>query len=128
MSETMVPGARTPILSNKMYDGLKWTAQIGLPALGTLYAALAVFWGFPFVEQIMGSIVAVDFFLGTLLGISSRTYNNSDARYNGQLVVDTRDPSKDVYSLNLDKPLDELRNEDSLVLKVESPPAEGTSH
>lgn len=61
-------------MSNKTYDILKWIAQILLPALGTLYAALAGIWGFPFAEQIVGTISAVDLFLGALLGISSKKY------------------------------------------------------
>ena len=62
------------ILSNKQYDVLKWIAQILLPALGTLYFALAGIWGFPFGEQIVGTITAVDTFLGVLLGISTKQY------------------------------------------------------
>lgn len=62
-------------LSNKAYDVLKWVAQIALPALGTLYASLAVIWGFPYGEEIVGTIVAVDTFLGALLSISSAKYN-----------------------------------------------------
>lgn len=62
-------------LSNKVYDVLKWVAQILLPALGTLYFALAGIWGFPYGEQIIGTITAVDVFLGVILGISSANYN-----------------------------------------------------
>lgn len=62
-------------MSNSMYDKLKWIAQILLPAVGTLYFALAQIWGFPFAEQIVGSISAIDCFLGALLGISTALYN-----------------------------------------------------
>lgn len=62
------------IFSNKTYDVLKWIAQILLPALGTLYFALAQIWGLPYGEQIVGTITAVDAFLGALLGISSIYY------------------------------------------------------
>ena len=65
-------------LSNKAYDVLKWIAQILLPALGTLYFALAGIWGFPYGEQIIGTITAVDVFLGVLLGISSANYNKGE--------------------------------------------------
>lgn len=61
-------------LSNKAYDCLKWIAQILLPAVGTLYFALAGIWGFPYAEQIVGTITAIDTFLGCLLGISSMRY------------------------------------------------------
>ena len=62
-------------LSNKTYDILKWIAQILLPALATLYFALAGIWGFPFGEQIVGTLTAIDTFLGVILGISSAQYN-----------------------------------------------------
>lgn len=61
--------------SNKVYDVLKWIAQIFLPAIGTLYFALAGIWGFPFGEEIVGTITAVDTFLGVILGISTANYN-----------------------------------------------------
>jgi hypothetical protein len=110
------------MLSNKLYDSLKWAAQIGLPALGTLYASLAVIWGFPFADEVVGTIVAIDFFLGVILGLSNRAYHRSGAKYDGELLVDTRDPSKDIYSLNLDEPLDKLSQSESITLKVETPP------
>lgn len=62
-------------MSNKVYDVLKWIAQMLLPALGTLYFALAGIWGLPFGEEIVGTITAVDTFLGIILGISSINYN-----------------------------------------------------
>lgn len=61
-------------LNSKVYDVLKWIAQILLPALGTLYFALAGIWGFPYAEQVVGTITAIDTFLGVVLGISSYTY------------------------------------------------------
>lgn len=62
-------------MTNKMYDTLKWIAQILLPAIGTLYFALAQIWGLPFAEQIVGTITALDCFLGAILGISTAVYN-----------------------------------------------------
>ena len=62
-------------MSNKVYDALKWIAMYLLPALGTLYFALAGIWGLPYGEQIVGTITAVDTFLGVMLGISASQYN-----------------------------------------------------
>lgn len=62
-------------MSNKIYDALKWVAMYLLPALGTLYFALAGIWGWPYGEQVVGTITAIDTFLGVLLGISSAQYN-----------------------------------------------------
>lgn len=68
-------------LSNKAYDTLKFIAQIVLPALGTLYFALAAIWGLPYGEQIVGTITAVDAFLGALLGISTEKYKRDQELY-----------------------------------------------
>jgi hypothetical protein len=62
-------------MKNKTYDILKFIALIFLPALGTLYFALSQIWGLPYGEQIVGTITAIDTFLGALLGISTMQYN-----------------------------------------------------
>ena len=62
-------------MSNKVYDILKWIALFLLPAIGTLYFALAGIWGFSYGEQVVGTITAVDTFLGVVLGISTARYN-----------------------------------------------------
>ena len=61
-------------MSNKTYDILKWIAMYLLPAAGTLYFALA---GLPYGEQVVGTITAVDTFLGVILGISTSQYNKA---------------------------------------------------
>lgn len=70
-------------MSNKVYDILKWIAQIVLPAVATLYFALAKIWGFPYAAEVVGTISAVDAFLGALLGISSSQYNKTLEDKNG---------------------------------------------
>lgn len=61
-------------MSNKLYDVLKWVAMVFLPAIGTLYFAVAGIWGFPYAEQVGGTITAVVTFLGVVLGVSSAQY------------------------------------------------------
>ena len=63
------------IMNDKVYDILKLIAQVILPALGTLYFAIAQIWGLPYGEEIVGTITAIDAFLGAVLGISSINYN-----------------------------------------------------
>lgn len=65
-------------LNNKMYDILKWIALLFLPALGTLYFSLAGIWNLPYGEQIVGTITAIDTFLGVILGISTVKYNKTN--------------------------------------------------
>lgn len=64
-------------MNSKVYDILKFIAQIILPAIGTLYFALASIWGLPYAEQIVGTVAAVDTFLGAILGISTAMYRKA---------------------------------------------------
>ena len=61
-------------MSNKVYDILKWIAQILIPAIATLYFGLAKIWGFPYPAEIVGTLSLVDAFLGAILGISTMNY------------------------------------------------------
>lgn len=62
-------------MSNKLYDNLKFVAQIVLPAAATFVVTVSGIWGLPYGEQISGTVMAADLFLGALLGISSSNYN-----------------------------------------------------
>lgn len=104
------------LMTNRTYDFLKWVAQIVLPALGTLYFALSRIWGFPYGEQIVGTITAIDAFLGTILKVSSDNYEGD-----GELIVDTSDPLKDIYSIAIDDYPEKLASKDTVVLKVSRP-------
>lgn len=61
-------------LKKGVYDFTKWIALIFLPAAGVLYAALAVVWNLKYTVQVTNSVLAVDTFLGALVGISSKGY------------------------------------------------------
>lgn len=102
-------------LNDKVYDILKWIAMYLLPALGTLYFAIAQIWGFPYGEEVVGTITALDTFLGVILGISNKGYEGD-----GTLVVDTTNPDKDTYTLALNNDFDILKNKDKVVLKTET--------
>ena len=62
-------------LNDKVYDVLKWIALIFIPAVGALYFGLAQIWGFPYGEEIVGTLTLIDTFLGALIGISTVNYN-----------------------------------------------------
>ena len=65
-------------LNDKTYDIQNWIPMYLLPAAGTLYFALAGIWGLPYGEQVVGTITAVDTFLGVILGISTAQYNKAN--------------------------------------------------
>lgn len=101
-------------LDNKVYDILKWIAQYFLPAAATLYFTLSETWGLPYGDQVVGTISAIDLFLGALLGISSASYKGD-----GTIQVDTTDPEKDTYRLVLNIPVEELPNKKMVTLYVD---------
>lgn len=68
------------MLSNRIYDILKYIALIALPASGALYFTLSQIWGLPYGEEVVGTIAAVDTFLGTLLQISTAIYNKNNVQ------------------------------------------------
>ena len=76
-------------MTNRVYDVLKYIAQIILPALGTLYFALSPIWGLPYGKAIVGTIAAIDAFLGTVLKISS------DKFYKRKVIADVKDNSSE---------------------------------
>lgn len=102
-------------LPNKIYDVLKWVSMCVLPGLGTLYFALTQIWGLPYGTEVVGTIAAINTFLGVLIGVSSTTYPGD-----GTLKVDTSDPSKDVYNLNLDIPIEDLSSKKTVTFKVDA--------
>lgn len=85
-----------PLLSSAVYDKLKHTVAIVLPALAALYIGLGQVWHFPNIEQVSGSIATVNTFLGVLLGLSTKSYNNSDAKYAGVIQVDDSGATKKI--------------------------------
>lgn len=67
------------IKNNQTYDVLKEIALTVLPALSVLYLALAGLWGLPYPQQVSGTIMAVDAFLGAILHVSNKKYNETKA-------------------------------------------------
>ncbi len=74
--DEMIEFPQTPFgITASSYNVLKWVTMAFLPASGALYFTLAILWGFPFGEQIVGTIVALTAFMGLLLGVSKTRYN-----------------------------------------------------
>jgi len=65
-------------MTNKIYDIAKWTITVGIPAIAALYFGLSQIWGFPYTEQIVGSLAVIGVFGGAVLGISSINYQRNN--------------------------------------------------
>lgn len=68
------------MFSDGVYDVLKWVAQYLLPALATFWLTVAKIWGIPYGVEIGATISALDVFLGVVLGISSKNYNEMTSK------------------------------------------------
>ena len=112
---------RDHLLSNRVYDVLNFIALVFLPALGTLYFTLAGIWGLPAAEQVVGTIVAVDAFLGVFLKVGTNSYNNSEAKYDGSIDVLPNKAGGQTYSLNLNGDPAYLHKVDQVSFKVNPP-------
>lgn len=117
MSESSPTPTTTPLLSDKAYSALKRSATIILPALGALYFALAQIWHLPKAEEVVGSIAAVNTFVGGVVQVSKKSYYASGAQYAGTLVrSETAD--KIQYSLELNEDTPALDKLDEVTFKV----------
>ena len=103
-------------MTSKMYDFLKWVALILLPAMGTAYFAIAGIWGLPNAEQVVGTIVVLDTFLGALLGISVKRWNSSEEKYSGDIKIVTGEDA-DSLVVGFDDPT-ALAGKKEVILRV----------
>lgn len=62
-------------MNNTVYDVLKWIAILFLPALAILIKTVFAIWQIPLGDQISATIIALQVFLGAILGVSSLNYN-----------------------------------------------------
>jgi hypothetical protein len=103
-------------MNAKMLNYLRLAAQYWIPALGTLVFTLGSIWDWTFTENLVGSIMAFDTFLGVLLGFQTR--GSAQSGYDGQLVINTTNPVKDVYTVDLGQTLASLPGKDSVTLRI----------
>lgn len=107
------------MLGDSAYNALKKSTTVILPAVGALYFALAQIWHLPKAEEVVGSIAAVNTFLGVVLHASSKSYHNSDTKYAGVIQVsETADKKK--FSIELNDEPESLEKKDEVTFRVNS--------
>lgn len=89
------------LISNRTYDLLKRVVTVVLPALATFYATLSLIWGLPNSEAVVATLAAVATFGGVLLSVSTKSWNNSDGKYDGELITTGQDPDTGLPNLHL---------------------------
>jgi hypothetical protein len=112
----------TPLLSDKNYNLMKTFVQLWLPAFATLYMTVATIWGLPNPQGVVATIVAITTFLGIVLRISTKSYENSGVGNVGTLVVSNPTPDSLSYSLELNGDPADLQFKDSVTFKVANAP------
>lgn len=120
MAEHMIdqPTNAGIMITGKLYDTLKYLAQVVLPALGVLYFTLSQIWGLPAGEQVSGTILAMDTFLGVILQISASNYERSGAKYDGAVNVEVLHDGGKIYSLDINEDPAAIESMAELRLKV----------
>lgn len=108
----------SPVLSNTTYDIVKDTVTIAFPAAVTLYAGLAVIWGWGFSEEVVATGGVVGIFLGVLLKIASKKYEKLPIQYDGELIANDPDPDNETFRLDFDNSLPAMARQDTIRLRV----------
>lgn len=103
-------------LSSPAYDQIKRVTTVVLPGLATLYFTLAQIWGLPAAEQVVGTITAINLFLGVLLSLSSRSYNADGVA--GELNITTKDDGGKLLTLDITQNPDILEKKTEVRFKV----------
>ena len=106
------------LFNNKVYNIIKHLVQVGMPAAATLYLVLADTWELPNAAEVAATITGVATFLGVLLGFSTRQYNKSSLRFDGEMVVEPDEDGNTIYGLVLNEDPEVLQTKKEVVFNV----------
>lgn len=110
-------------LSGPVYDQLKRVTTVVLPGLSALYFSLAQIWGLPAAEQVVGTIAALNLFLGLLVSLSSKSFNSDNNTVAGAINIENDpDTGKKLYTLELAKGMgpEDLDGKNEVRFKIHS--------
>lgn len=108
---------KKPMLGDRSYLTLKRSATVILPSAGALYFTLAQIWNLPKAEEVVGTIAAINAFVGVLLGVSTSSYNKSDAKYAGVVEVEET-PDKKILTFELNDNAQPIEQQSEVVFRV----------
>lgn len=103
-------------MTDKVYNILKYCALVAIPAIGTFYTTVAALWGWPYITETSGTILAVDTLLGAFVGVSSAKYQPET---DGVLHVNPN--TKETYAA-LTTPTENVLANGTMLLKVQESP------
>ena len=120
MTTPQNPSAVAPA-NDKLYERLKLSATILLPAIGALYFALAQIWHFPVAAEINGTIAVINTFVGTAVMWLKSVYKASGAAYNGVLTWEDTEDGAILRMSGVDNQT--LMTQDAITFKIAQPAA-----
>lgn len=104
-------------LSDTLYNRLRFLSVIVLPALGSAYFALAGLWSLPKPDEVVGTIVILDTLMGIVVRTARRSYEKSEARFDGTITVTPdEDPARSNLRVQLDP--EAIAGKDEVTIKV----------
>lgn len=112
---------RGHLLNDKLYFVLNSLALVIFPAVGTLYFALAQIWGLPGAQEVIGTLVAVDTFLGVVVKVGQTSYKNSENRFDGAINIEHKDDGGKTFQLDVSAHPMVLAQKPEITLKVNKP-------
>ena len=121
-NENGVESPPSLILTGKVYDFVKTLVLMIIPAISTLYFALAAIWGFPNAEKVSGTLAALAAFLGVIVGLSKRAFDKSDLKFDGDVVIDVNESGALRYTLELNGDPADIVDKKEVSFKVLPPP------
>lgn len=122
MSQSSPAPIKKPLLGDVSYRLLKHFATTGLPGLTTLYFTLAQIWHWSNTAQVMGTLTAINTAAGVLLGVSSYSYHNSDAPFDGEIRVANTETGKTIGTLVFNNDPTKMLTQQSATLKITQEP------
>jgi len=99
-----------------LYDRLKLTALILLPAIGALYFGLAQIWGWPAADKVSGTVSVLEVFAGVAVAWLKSIYSASGAQYDGELSWVDHDEGTALHLTRID--LHALENKGEILLRI----------
>lgn len=108
----------SPVMSNTTYDIVKDSLTLGFPAAVVLYSGLGILWQWAYVTEVVASAGLVGTFLGVILKIASKRYENLPIQYDGELIANDPNPDNETFRLSFDNNLVKMSQQDTVRLRV----------
>ena len=96
-----------------------------LPGIGFIYVLIAIISDADIFEHGLLFLLALILIFGATLELHAKRSFNSSEGHDGQIVINTTDEGKTVFSLELDKDPDELKKQKNISFEVRTQQSTG---